>query len=86
MKLIYAPGIALALLAAGAGAADEIKSGPQPGQFMVPFNPLHATGRDEGKRVDLVEKNGANPVAVIFAREVNGPVISLIKKIDEAPA
>jgi quercetin dioxygenase-like cupin family protein len=85
MKLLYVPGIALTLLAADASAADEIKSGPQPGQFVgPPFNPLHATGPDEGKRVDLVEKNGANPVAIIFAREVNGPLVSLIKKIDEA--
>jgi hypothetical protein len=87
MKIRYTLWIALVvvLLAGGGRAAQEIKSGPQPGQQgLAPFNPLHANGPDEGKRVCLVEKHGGNPVAMIFAREVSGPLTSLIKKVDDA--
>jgi hypothetical protein len=77
---------ALALLSYGSAfGADDLKSGPQPGQNIPgPFNPLHASGPDEGKKLCLVWKNGANPVVMIFAREVSDPLTSLVKKIDEA--
>jgi hypothetical protein len=79
--------LALALLASGSFAADEIKSGPQPGQPLgPPFNPLSCNGPHAGQRVDLVEKNGANPVALIFAREITSPLLELVKKLDEAAA
>jgi hypothetical protein len=36
-------------------AADDLKSGPQEGARVPgPFNPLHANGPDEGKKVCLV--------------------------------
>jgi len=36
-------------------AADDLKSGPQVGKNIPgPFNPLHANGPDEGKKVCLV--------------------------------
>jgi hypothetical protein len=76
--------LAAALLLGGVTAAEELKSGPQPGHVLTPFNPLNVTGPDAGKRVGLVEKNGANPVALIFAREVSGPLTRLIKAIDDA--
>ncbi len=45
-----------ALLAFGSAfAADDLKSGPQPGQYVPgPFNPLHANGPDEGRKLCLV--------------------------------
>lgn len=66
-------------------AGEAIRSGPQVGSSKIPaFNPLNCTGPNQGKRTCLVRLNGANPVAMIFAREVSVPVTRLIKRIDEA--
>jgi hypothetical protein len=43
-----------ALLLSGPTAADDLKSGPQPGGKCVPFNPLHVNGPTEGKKLCLV--------------------------------
>jgi hypothetical protein len=76
---------AAALVATGALAGDTLKSGPQVGHTIPgPFHPLNVTGSEAGKRADLVELNGANPVALIFAREVTAPLTRLVKKIDAA--
>jgi hypothetical protein len=70
-----------------ATAAEPLQSGPQAGQKIPgPFKPLHATGPDAGQQVCLVCKNGANPVAMVFARNVSAPLTALIKKIDAATA
>ena len=57
MKLSLTVGsfLAVALLGCSASAAEELKSGPQAGK-KIPgaFNPLHANGPDEGKKVCLV--------------------------------
>lgn len=46
--------LAASLLVSSA-AAEEVKSGPQPGKAVPgPFNPLHANGPDEGKKLCLV--------------------------------
>lgn len=47
--------LAATLLVGSASAAEEVKSGPQAGD-KVPgaFNPLHANGPDEGKKLCLV--------------------------------
>ena len=75
---------AVALLAGGVVAA-ELKSGPQPGdEIPGVFQPLNVTGEKAGKKCCLFCKNGENPVAMIFAREVNDGLTSLVKKIDEA--
>jgi hypothetical protein len=77
---------AVALVASVAFAAG-LKSGPQVGaEVPGPFHPLNVTGPDAGEKVCLYCKNGPNPVAMIFAREVNEPVVNLIKKIDAATA
>ena len=52
--LLGVPLAAVALVASAAFAAD-LKSGPQVGsRNITPFNPLHATGPDEGKKLCLV--------------------------------
>jgi hypothetical protein len=79
--------LAVTLLCGGAAVAEEIKSGPQVGSSKIPaFSPLHVNGPDTDKKVCLVCKNGGNPVAMVFAREVNENVASLAKKLDEATA
>ncbi len=46
--------LAAALLVGSVSAAEEVKSGPQPGKNLGAFNPLHANGPDQGKKVCLV--------------------------------
>src|SRR5262249_18914308 len=63
---------------------ESIKSGPQPGQTVPgPFHPLNVTGESAGEKACLYCKNGTNPVAMIFARQVGDNLTSLIKKIDQ---
>jgi hypothetical protein len=52
MKISTTLGLSLgmALLAGGVLLGGDLQSGPQPGQGVHPFNPLHVTGRDEGRR------------------------------------
>jgi hypothetical protein len=77
----------LALVAGTTALADPIASGPPAGARVPgPFRPLHVTGPDAGERVCLYCKNGANPVAVVFAREITPAVAALIKQIDAATA
>jgi hypothetical protein len=56
MKLFMAMGatLALTLLAGGAMAEEALKSGPQPGKSLTPFNPLHVTGKGAGGKQCLV--------------------------------
>ena len=52
--LLGVPLAAVALVVSAAVAGD-LKSGPQVGgKIFTPFNPLHANGPDEGKKVCLV--------------------------------
>jgi quercetin dioxygenase-like cupin family protein len=68
-------------------ANKPLKSGPQAGQSLPgPFSPVIVTGHDAGKRSDLTEYHGANPVALIFARQVSDPLTSLVQKIDAETA
>jgi hypothetical protein len=77
--------VAAALVASGVLAGGALNSGPQVGQSIPgSFNPLIVTGPEAGKKVGLVEMHGANPVAMIFAREVSAPLTRLVKKIDAA--
>jgi uncharacterized protein (TIGR03067 family) len=59
-------------------------SGPQVGEKVAGFLPLHLTGPHEGKKSDLVEEYGANPVVLVFTREISPPLISLITKTNAA--
>jgi hypothetical protein len=75
--------VAVALVPGGASAVDP-KSGPQVGEKVVPFHPLNCTGDHAGEKYCLICKNGPNPVAVIFARQITPDLTRLIKRIDEA--
>jgi len=75
--------LTLALTAGMVFAAEGLKSGPQVGQKVPgPFRPLNINGEAAGQKFCLYCKNGTNPVAMVFAREVNEPVTKLIKKLD----
>jgi hypothetical protein len=79
-------GILAGALVVGGALAAEIQSGPQAGAKIGPFHPLNVTGESAGEKVCLVCKNGPNPVAMIFARDVSPGLTNLVKKIDAATA
>ena len=81
------------LLCAGAVVAAEggLTSGPQPGATLPgPFNPYNVTNADlpdrAGTRNDYTEQYGPNPVVLIFAQEVSGPLVTLVKLLDREVA
>ena len=83
----YAVAAALALAFAGVVSAQSVTSGPQAGAKVPgPFAPLNVTGPYAGEKVCQYCKNGANPVAMIFAREVSPALVALLKQIDAATA
>ena len=43
--------LAIALLVGGLMAADALKSGPQVGDKVVPFEPEHVTGKNAGTKL-----------------------------------
>ena len=79
---------ALLLNAAGAAQAeDPLRSGLQAGeQVTATFRPLNVTGPYAGEPHCLVCENGADPVAMIFARKLDQPLIKLLAEIDAATA
>jgi hypothetical protein len=86
MKLnrILAVGLAVVFAATVALAEESsIKSGPQVGEDLAgPFHPLNVTGSKAGEKACLYCSNGANPVAMIFAKEASEELGKLLKKID----
>jgi hypothetical protein len=90
MKLSHFAALAVALFVGVAIAEDRptaIKSGPQAGEKLAgAFHPLNVNGKEAGNKHCLYCENGANPVAMIFAREASADLTKLIKKIDAAVA
>src|SRR5262245_34956274 len=82
VRSVLTAGLAL-VLATAASAAEPLKSGPQAGEKLAgPFHPLNINGEAAGKKHCLYCQNGMAPVAMIFARDVNEPLVNLIKKLD----
>jgi hypothetical protein len=64
-----------------------VRSGLLPGEpISTIFEPFNVTGPFAGELYCQVCENGANPVAMIFARELSEPLVRLVKKIDAATA
>ncbi len=79
--------LATALVIGGVAVAGSVQSGPPVGEKVPgPFAPLNLTGPDAGKKSCQYCKNGARPVAVIFAKQLTPAVVQLLKKIDAATA
>src|SRR5207247_353875 len=47
-----------------------------------PFHPLNVNGPNAGEKFCLYCKNGSNPVAMVFARDLSPALIQLTKKLD----
>jgi hypothetical protein len=87
LSIAAASFLGLAFVLGIALAGENLKSGPQTGDEVPgPFHPLNLTGDKAGEKNCLYCSNGNNPVAMIFARDLNEPVTNLIKKIDAATA
>jgi hypothetical protein len=66
-------------------AADPLKSGLQPGENITTiFEPVNINGEHAGEPYCLICENGLSPVAMVFAREVNAPLLKLLGKLDAA--
>ena len=85
--MIRSAAVALVLFVGSAFGAEPVKSGPQVGEKVPgPFHPLNINGSMAGKKHCLFCENGSNPVAMIFARNVDSNLVDLIKKIEDATA
>jgi len=85
-SLLAAASLLLAI-AAPLSAAEPLKSGLQPGEKITTiFEPLNITGEHAGEPYCLICENGLSPVAMLFAREVNEPLLNLLGKLDEVTA
>lgn len=76
---------------AAAAGEGRLKSGPQVGnELRGPFNPVNVTNADlpgkAGTRNDYTEQYGADPIVLIFARELSGPLATLVRRLDSAVA
>jgi len=79
--------VACGVLVWTAFGAEKLKSGLQPGEKITAiFEPLNITGEHAGEPYCLICENGLAPVAMLFARDVNEPLLKLISKLDEATA
>jgi hypothetical protein len=88
MKKHLVAGLTLVVFAGAAFAADAIKSGPQTGE-KVPgvFEPLNINnGEKSGQKNCLYCQFGQDASVMVFAREVNPSVKTLINKLDTCPA
>ena len=74
----------LALMAA-AQASEPVKSGLQPGEKITTiFEPINVTGEHAGEPYCLICENGLAPVVMLFARDVNEPLLKLLARLDAA--
>jgi hypothetical protein len=77
----------LLFLVGAATAAQPLKSGLQPGSKITTiFEPVNITGEHAGEPYCLICENGLSPVVMVFARDINEPVLKLATQLDEATA
>ena len=86
---VASAGIVIALLGflASTLAAERLQSGLQPGEKITTiFEPVNVNGEHAGEPYCLICENGLAPVVMLFAREVNEPLLQLLTHIDAATA
>ncbi len=87
VALLVGAAAILVCAAAATRAEEPLRSSLQLGeQVTATFRPLNVTGPYAGEPHCLVCENGANPVAMIFARKLDAPLVQLLAKIDAATA
>jgi hypothetical protein len=86
-RLMFALVLGWVPFVGGALGAEPCKSGLQPGDKIATiFEPLNVTGEHAGEPYCLICENGLAPVAMLFARELNEPLLKLLVKLDAATA
>ena len=84
-SLIVALLLSGALFLAESRGAEPCKSGLQAGDKITTiFEPINVTGEHAGEPYCLICENGLAPVAMLFARELDEPLLALIRKLDTA--
>jgi hypothetical protein len=53
-RIFHGAALAAVLLLGGGASAADLKSGPQVGQSLTPFHPLHCSGKQAGQKACLV--------------------------------
>src|SRR5437879_5242718 len=88
VPIVFALLVALRLSAAVSGAAEELKSGPQPGESIPgPFHYFNVNGPHASHPHCLVCEFGLRPVVLIFLREspaAKPQLMNLLQRLDEA--
>ena len=86
-RLVIVGAMFCAVAVMTASAAEQLKSSLQPGEKITTiFEPVNVTGEHAGEPYCLICENGLAPVAMLFAREVNEPLLKLLGKLDQATA
>ena len=81
MRDLIATLVLTILSAAVALAEDEVFSGPQVGERLVPFTARGTLGEVAGKDFDLVTTAAGKPTLLIFVHEVTRPSVGLTRLI-----
>jgi hypothetical protein len=77
--------LAIFAIANCVSADQALKSSLQPGEKITHiFEPLNVTGEHAGEPHCLICENGLSPVAMVFARQVNEPLLNLLAQLDSA--
>jgi hypothetical protein len=72
--------LAMSMICEGnAQGQDEVYSGPQVGEKLLPFTVQGVFDQDAGKDLDFVSQAGEKPVVLIFVHDVNRQSISLTR-------
>ncbi len=80
MRLV-APALVLILAATPLVADDEIFSGPQVGERLVPFKVQGTLGEVAGREFDVVTQADGKPIVLFFVHELTRPSVGLTRLI-----
>lgn len=71
-------------LAGSLPAVPEMKSGPQPGERMLPFTSNMVSGPHRGKQYCYVCELKEEPAVLVFARSMDEPTARLMRSLSES--
>lgn len=91
MKQLTILSLVITFATAGSLMAEEIKSGPQPGDQLGAFMVTKCAGAEEdgveeGQNLCYRCRNGKRPQVVVFTRSTDPKVMELLTKLDQAVA
>jgi hypothetical protein len=81
MRLLATALLSISLTATSVLGEDELFSGPQVGETLVPFTARGTLGDVAGKEFDLVKTAAGKPTLLIFVHEITRPSLGLTRLI-----